>query len=74
MSNEKRYKVIEGSVSAHCCFLYTVSDTTIKGEWPGDSTICETFEEEWAIAIAEAMNERELTRIAEGLLANSNKE
>lgn len=76
MKIEKRYKVIEGSESAHCCFCYTVIDTMIEPKSLCDcsNTVCETFAEEHAIAIADALNEKELTRIAEGLLANSRKD
>lgn len=58
----QRYQVIEGSQSSHCCFDYTVVDTT-QPDMIGDKhyndqyiAICECFGEEDAKAIADAMN------------------
>jgi hypothetical protein len=54
-----RYKVIEGSVSAHCCFSATVVDTgtphpCFKGE---PDWVCETYDLPTAHRIARALNE-----------------
>jgi hypothetical protein len=46
-----RFKVVEKSVSAHCCFEATVIDTEND-----DRSICECFEIEDANRIAAAMN------------------
>lgn len=61
-----RYIVVEGSVSGHCCFEWTVADlskpTLINGEHyspkgvPQYWNICECFDEEDAAAIASALN------------------
>lgn len=57
-----RYKVIRGSQSAHCCFDFTVVDTTrpvmIHGEHYDNrfEPLCECFEERDAIVIAGALN------------------
>jgi hypothetical protein len=58
-----RYKVVEGSQSAHCCFEFTVVDTT-KPDLMGDGTqyldhfsiVCECFEREDADRIVSALN------------------
>lgn len=60
----KRYVVIEGSHTGHCCFSYSVIDskgnTSIvflpdEGLSTGDC-LCETFERKDADQIAEALN------------------
>jgi hypothetical protein len=56
-----RYKVVEESLSAHCCFSYTVVDTANPNAGLEDSkhkhaTICECFEEEDAILVCSALN------------------
>lgn len=61
-----RYKVVEGSQSAHCCFDATVVDTTkptlIGGKpycpdgVPRYDSVCECFDEESANLIADALN------------------
>lgn len=62
--SEARYKVVEGSQSAHCCFEATVVDTTkpvmIGGEhYEGQfDPICECFDRSDADAICAAMNAR----------------
>lgn len=45
-----RYKVVDGSVSQHCCFEASVIDTS------NDEIICECFETADAHKIAIAMN------------------
>lgn len=45
-----RYKVVDWSVSQHCCFEATVVDTVT------DETICECFDKSDAYKIAIAMN------------------
>jgi hypothetical protein len=66
-----RYKVVEGSQSAHCCFEATVIDTRrptmivgkqfvrkIGGvEVPQFDSICECFEESDAELICNALNQ-----------------
>lgn len=67
----KRYKIIQGSESAHCCFEFTVVDTTkpfmIGGKYyyskdhEGNlylvyEAICECFKEEDAQLIVDALN------------------
>lgn len=64
----ERYKIIEFSQSAHCCFGYTVVDTSlpvIYGKEPFIDTrtgevryesICECFSEEDAKLICDALN------------------
>lgn len=55
-----RYLVIEGSISAHCCFECTVVDThrLIHGRLECE-TVCECFEKEHADRIADALNKAE---------------
>lgn len=56
-----RYKVVEGSESAHCCFEYTVVDTeTIEHELTSRiyyKAMCECFDKEEAETIAQALNQ-----------------
>jgi hypothetical protein len=64
----KRYKVVDGSQSGHCCFDVTIVDTTIPkiiaGEhWRNSDTgeleyqaVCECFEEKDAEVICAALN------------------
>lgn len=60
-SNSARYIVIGESTSAHCCFEYTVVDTkggkTTCGDY-WEEKMCETFEEQDAVEICTALNER----------------
>lgn len=54
-----RYKLVEGSQSAHCCFAYTVVDTN-KPEALGEllyEQVCECFEKEEAELIVKALND-----------------
>ena len=53
-----RYKVINESRSAHCCFECTVVDTINDPDeiW-GYPSVCECFDEESAKLICEALNE-----------------
>lgn len=58
----ERYKVVQGSQSAHCCFEATVVDTT-KPVMIGDEhynnqfeSVCECFEIEHANTICAALN------------------
>jgi hypothetical protein len=53
----KRYRVIAGSQSGHCCFDATVVDTT-KPIPQSDrfEEVCECFEVEQATLIANALN------------------
>ena len=52
----ERYASIPGSRSCHCCFEFTVVDTsTAKEDRPGD-TICECFDEASADKVAAALN------------------
>jgi hypothetical protein len=54
----ERYRVIEGSQSGHCCFDYTVVDTTKKHQYFKDQfvQVCEAFDKESADLIAKALN------------------
>lgn len=62
-----KYKIVEGSQSCHCCFKYTIVDTTkpdIIGDtqWVNDdgslswTQICECFHKEDAETICNALN------------------
>ena len=57
-----KYKIVEGSQSLHCCFDYTIVDTTkpllIGGEPYKDEckSVCETFDKESAELICNALN------------------
>lgn len=56
-----RYAVIPGSVSAHCCFDFTVVDTHFPTLCNGVklreyTTVCECFDEEDAKKIVAALN------------------
>ena len=54
----ERYKAVEGSESAHCCFGATVVDTqTPHPTFAGDHDwVCECFDMESAQKIADALN------------------
>lgn len=60
-----RYLVVEGSQSWHCCFDWTVVDTTQPVIIAGDhykgqfEAVCECFEQWQASEICEALNEME---------------
>lgn len=59
VSSSARYIIVDSSVSAHCCFAYTIIDTVAGKESYGDywkRTMCETFEEEEAKIICDALN------------------
>jgi hypothetical protein len=51
---DKRYRVVEGSDSAHCCFNYSVIDSASPRLCP--ESICECFYIEPAVQIARALN------------------
>lgn len=57
-----RFKIVAGSQSAHCCFDFTVVDTTrpkmIHGEHYDNQfePMCECFDEAEATAITAALN------------------
>lgn len=69
-----RYQIRQGSQSCHCCFDYTVVDTSkpdmvagkqwmgSDGKTPQFESVCECFEEADAVAICEALNLREKSR------------
>ena len=55
---DKRFIIIERSISNHCCFTYTVVDTQ-KGKpetdyWEGN--VCECFERDYAQKIVTSLN------------------
>lgn len=54
----ERYKVEEGSNSCHCCFEYTVFDTTVKTGYDPKpfGSVCETFDKADAEIICAALN------------------
>ena len=54
--SELRYKILNESISAHCCFEYTVVDTSIIDEYGDFQTMCETFEKDEAEIICTALN------------------
>lgn len=67
MNTKERYKVYDGSVSAHCCFVASVVDTfqpsIIGNIHYKDSAgieqyeeVCECFTKENALKICEALN------------------
>ena len=52
-----RYKGVEGSQTAHCCFEFTVVDTRKPKQYNEDfEEVCETFERDDADLIASALN------------------
>lgn len=62
---DSRYKVVEGSQSGHCCFDFTVVDTSqivmiggvpYPAVNPHFEAVCETFTREDADLIAKALN------------------
>ena len=56
---EERFFIAEGSVSGHCCFLYTVCDRTkLAPDGLGLGSVCECFDREAAILICSALNEQ----------------
>lgn len=61
----QRYKIVEGSQSGHCCFNYTIVDTTrpfmIRGQQYNNEyeIVCECHEEADAKLICDALNENE---------------
>ncbi len=60
--SDKRYKVVEGSQSSHCCFEATVVDTTkptmIGGKQYGNQfdAVCECFTLEEAQLVCDSLN------------------
>ena len=57
--NNDRYIIVDGSVSAHCCFEYTIVDTLEGKEDYGDywkKSTCETFERAEAEIICDSLN------------------
>lgn len=54
--NAPRYQIVEESQSAHCCFRYTVIDTTQADDFHPHRAICECFGREEAELIASALN------------------
>ena len=65
LSGDGRFRVVDGSQSAHCCFAATVVDTTqpvmVGGEHYNEQfeSVCECFKEDDAKKIAEALNAAE---------------
>ena len=56
----ERYKVIEGSESAHCCFEATVIDThqpRMIADFQYFKTVCECFDVESAELVCKALND-----------------
>lgn len=56
-----RYKILDGSDSGHCCFEYTVIDTSKPQSWDKDryELVCETFTKEDAELICNCLNYHE---------------
>lgn len=56
-----RYEVREGSQTAHCCFEFTVVDTTRPRSYRGHCHVmCECFDREEADTICSALNKMEV--------------
>lgn len=54
-----RYTVYEESITAHCCFEYTVLDTHDTDKfYPEGRPVCECFEGEDARLIADVLNKQ----------------
>lgn len=60
---KRRYKVVEGSITAHCCFTHTVVDTSRSGPHRGGQpddkdmhVMAECFERDDADSICSALN------------------
>ena len=61
-----RFKVIEGSATAHCCFRFSAADTD-KPEKDGDGSVipnefeivCECFKKDYAEMIVSALNKND---------------
>ena len=53
-----RYKIVEGSESGHCCFYYTVVDTsaTAHEHTKKFKSVAECFDDEDAKAVCKALN------------------
>jgi hypothetical protein len=54
-----RFIIVDESLSAHCCFDYTIVDTHFGKEDYGDywkKTMCECFDKEEAENICQALN------------------
>jgi hypothetical protein len=47
-----RFIIVAESVSGHCCFEYSVLDTS-----EGGGTMCETFDKDTAVMICYALNQ-----------------
>lgn len=59
VSSSARYIIVNESVSAHCCFAYTIIDTAAGKEDYGDywkRSMCETFDRAEAEIICDALN------------------
>lgn len=59
LDKEKRFVVLVGSESAHCCFDATIVDTQTLDSLGNPSNIAECFDMNDALRIAEALNEKE---------------
>lgn len=54
----KRYQILEGSMSCHCCFGFTIIDTAQPEKFhPEGKTMCECFDQFEADTICSALNE-----------------
>ncbi len=61
----KRYRVVRGSESAHCCFEATVIDTESENAHGDLDWVCECFDLSQAHAVADAMNMADETPLNE---------
>jgi len=64
-SPTNRYKLIDGSQSSHCCFEFTIVDTTkpianLNKELVYYEEVCETFDRQSAELILNALNTNEI--------------
>lgn len=55
----RRYRVFDGSESAHCCFEATVVDLGSIDRWGDPENICECFDRDTAHRIAGLLNSEE---------------
>ena len=51
-----RFIIMDDSCSGHCCFGYTVIDTSIEDDGTWKRSMCETFDRDKAEIICDALN------------------
>lgn len=58
-TTKNRYIIVDGSLSSHCCFQFTIVDTDAGKKPYGDyweRSMCETFQRDEAEQICAALN------------------